>query len=70
LRCGPAGGRWGTKKGKLTEWDREFIRCLSKQGKKIALSRKQWARVMVLAVTSGAFIDFAKAMGVTVGARH
>ena len=58
------------KKKKLTEWEREFVRSLSKQGKKIALSRKQWARVMVLAVTCGAILDFAKAMGVAVEARH
>jgi hypothetical protein len=58
------------KKKKLTEWDKEFIRCLSRQGKKLALSRKQWARVIVLAMTCGAILDLAKTMGVAVEARH
>jgi hypothetical protein len=55
----------GKRKNLPTEWDREFIRCLAKQGKRVTLTRKQWASLMVIAVKSGAIMDLATVMGVS-----
>jgi hypothetical protein len=41
------------KRKKLGHWEKEFIRCLAKQGKRVTLSRKQWARVMCLPSLAG-----------------
>jgi hypothetical protein len=52
------------RKNLATEWEKEFVRCLAKQGKRVMLTRKQWASLMVIAVKCGAIMDFAKLMGV------
>jgi hypothetical protein len=57
------------KRNKLGHWETEFIRCLTKQGKRVTLSRKQWASLMVIAVKCGAIMDFAKLMGDAVEGR-
>jgi hypothetical protein len=53
------------RKNLPTEWDKEFIRCLSKLGKSPTLTRKQWATLMVIAVRCGAIMDLATVMGVS-----
>jgi hypothetical protein len=58
------------KRKKLGHWEREFVRCLAKQGKRVTLTPKQWASLMVVAVKSGAILDMAKIMGVAVEPRQ